>query len=69
MSCRKDKPKSASRFLGLSMMFSAALVGLAITESESLQFFYFLVMAALLPLFYGLNKGDKSIKDSQVASD
>ena len=65
MGYEKDNSKVAGRFLGLSIMFSAALLGLAFTDSGSIQFFYFFVMAVLLPLLLGLDKRGKPAQASQ----
>ncbi|KUJ83849.1 hypothetical protein AWR36_008520 [Microbulbifer flavimaris] len=65
MSTEKYKSTMAPRFLGLSMMFSAALLGVALTDSASIQFFFFVVMAALLPLLLGLDKKGRSAKSPE----
>ncbi|UTA47157.1 hypothetical protein L1F30_13420 [Simiduia sp. 21SJ11W-1] len=66
MSYQKEDSKFADRFLGQSMMFSAALLGLSFTDSGAIQFFYVFVMAVLLPLLLGL---DKKGEQTQVAQE
>ena len=65
MSYEKDNSKVDGKFLGLSVMFSAALLGLVFTESGSIQLFYVFVMAVLLPLLLGLDKKGKPAQASQ----
>ena len=65
MNHERDNYKVAGRFIGLSIIFSAALLGLALTDSGSIQFFYFFVMAVLLPLLLGLDKKGKPAQASQ----